>query len=66
MMIGTVMYVVGIVTRDDLYRYIGRIEPELREKLEEADRNAENQARQPRSRNNLSKAEADKVFRARR
>ena len=35
--LGTIMYMLGIVTREDLYRFIGSIDPELRAKLEEED-----------------------------
>lgn len=35
----TFMYMLGIVSRKDLYRFIGSIEPDLRIKLEEEDEN---------------------------
>ena len=35
--LGTFMYMLGIVTREDLYRFIGSIDPGLRAKLEEED-----------------------------
>lgn len=37
MVLATIMYMLGIVTREDLYRFIGSIDPELRAKLEEED-----------------------------
>ena len=43
----TFMYILGIVSRGDFYRFIGSIEPELRTKLEEALKGVE-RARAPR------------------
>lgn len=40
MVLGTIMYMLGFVTREDLYRFIGSIDPEMRAKLEEEDEKA--------------------------